>query len=571
MKKITSICLMLILLLTMTATTAVADEVYSNLYCTIENIFYEDEFEDFKERLADIGSTYGVEAVVMLEADLGEGANSKDHLINYYDSGVNDGAFNKDGISLIFNRGGGRYAFYAAGAMDGLVTADDFQTLWDAFATGDTYYEGAIYYVDALIALIAGLPEPPADDVPPVATEPPVDDTAPDSPEAPVELYFFRDEITSMTNEQRLSIDLALEDIYVNYGISAVILYVKSTDNDGLLNYSGKFYNEGMREGYLDEAGVIFVLSEGDAEWAIYFNGRAKEIFDLSDVDKLFSKYDDAETYYGGFMDYIDAVSQHLENRGVQPIPADRQLPRLVDDANLFTAEQEATLLARLDEISERQRCDVVIVTVASIGRKSPTAFADDYYDYNGYGHGDNDDGILFLLSMEERDWAISTYSFGLTAFTDAGQAYIFNAIKSDLGSDRYYDAFDKYVTLCDEFLTAARNGDPIDTHNLPKTSVDKVMSVIGWIFMLGICFLVSHFIMKSLKRSSARPLSTKQTAHGYTVEGSLIVTRSEDEFLHKNVSQTVRVSTTSSGGGGGSSSHSSSSGRSHGGSSGKF
>ena len=39
-------------------------------------------------------------------------------------------------------------------------------------------------------------------------------------------------------------------------------------------------------------------------------------------------------------------------------------LPRLVDNADLLSNEEEQSLLAQLDEISERQQCDVVIVTV---------------------------------------------------------------------------------------------------------------------------------------------------------------------------------------------------------------
>jgi len=136
--------------------------------------------------------------------------------------------------------------------------------------------------------------------------------------------------------------------------------------------------------------------------------------------------------------------------------------PRLVDDTELLTTEQKNNLLSRLDLVSKRQHCDVVLVTVPSIGNQSPRAFADDYYDYNGYGYDENHDGILLLLSMEERDWAISTCGFGITAFTDDGLSYIFEQIKGDLGRDDYYTAFDKYIDLCDEFLTTAHSNESV-------------------------------------------------------------------------------------------------------------
>ena len=67
-------------------------------------------------------------------------------------------------------------------------------------------------------------------------------------------------------------------------------------------------------------------------------------------------------------------------------IPDERLGPRLADQEELLTTEEQEELLARLDEISERQQCDVVIVTVASIEGKTATEYADDYFDYQGYG-----------------------------------------------------------------------------------------------------------------------------------------------------------------------------------------
>ena len=120
-------------------------------------------------------------------------------------------------------------------------------------------------------------------------------------------------------------------------------------------------------------------------------------------------------------------------------IPAERQKPLLVDDAGLLTTEESTALLEKLEEISQRQQNEVAIVTVNSLDGKTAQAYADDYYDYNGYGYGENDDGILLLISMGERKWAISTYGYcHLTAFTDAGISYISNEFQMKLSSGKY-------------------------------------------------------------------------------------------------------------------------------------
>ena len=138
-------------------------------------------------------------------------------------------------------------------------------------------------------------------------------------------------------------------------------------------------------------------------------------------------------------------------------IPETRQLPRLVDRADLLSELEEEELEARLDEISERQQADVVVVTVNSLDGKSAQDYADDFYDYNGYGIGTDKSGILLLVSMEARDWHITTTGFGIRAITDAGLDYISDQFLPYLSDGEYLDAFETYADLCDEFLRVDR------------------------------------------------------------------------------------------------------------------
>ena len=78
------------------------------------------------------------------------------------------------------------------------------------------------------------------------------------------------------------------------------------------------------------------------------------------------------------------------------PVHAVGSSPRLVDNADYLTDSEEATLLNKLDEISARQGLDIVIVTIPDLYGEDITAFADDFYDENGY----QPDGILLLISV---------------------------------------------------------------------------------------------------------------------------------------------------------------------------
>ena len=242
-----------------------------------------------------------------------------------------------------------------------------------------------------------------------------------------------------------------------------------------------------------------------------------------------------------------------------ETIPDTQLLPLVVDDADLLTDSEEITLLAQLEEISQRLAFDVVVVTTESTGTKSVAAYADDFYDYNGYGYGADADGILLLISMAERDWYISTCGYGITAFTDEGIQYIGDEINGDLGDGNYAAAFERFGELCDEFVQDAYNGNVyVPRKKLPWTRI-PISLLIGAVIAL-IPLLVMKGKLKSVRHQAA--------ASNYVRQGSFQLTQQRDIYLYRNVSRRAKPKNN---GGGGSSTHRSSSGRSHGGGGGKF
>lgn len=247
-------------------------------------------------------------------------------------------------------------------------------------------------------------------------------------------------------------------------------------------------------------------------------------------------------------------------------IPEERQKPLLVDEADLLTDEQEEKLLSRLEEISERQQCDVAIVTVNSIGRKTIRSFADDFFDYNGYGWGSADDGLILVVDMDTRQWWISTHAYAVTAFTDAGIAYIGDKVARELAGGDNNRAFEKYASLCDDFLTQAKTGQPYDTGHLPKEKPGLFS------LLLALCIgAVPGLIVVTVMRSKLKTVKLQGSANQYLRGSSLHITKESDVFLYSKVSQTLRPKPTESHSSSGSSTHTSSSGRSHGGGGGHF
>lgn len=240
-------------------------------------------------------------------------------------------------------------------------------------------------------------------------------------------------------------------------------------------------------------------------------------------------------------------------------------LKRLVDEADLLSDAEEKDLLSKLDEISERQKCDLVIVTVKDLGGKTPEAFADDYFDYNGYGQGEDHSGLLLLLSMKERDWHITTTGYAIRAFTDAGLEYMSDRFVPKLSSGEYKQAFNSFAELSDKFLTQAKTDKPYDKGNLPK----KPLSWIWLPISLGVGLVIAFIVVSSMA-SQLKSVEPDVAATNYIVENSLTVTQAEEKFLYKTIDKVARPKESKSSSGG-SSTHTSSLGRTHGGAGGKF
>ena len=247
------------------------------------------------------------------------------------------------------------------------------------------------------------------------------------------------------------------------------------------------------------------------------------------------------------------------------PSFAESDLSRITDYADLLTESEESTLLSKLDEISIRQEADIVVVTTYSLDGKTPMEYADDFYDYNGYGFGENRDGVLLLISMEDSDWWISTCGYGITAVTDAGIEYISDKFLSDLSDGEYAKAFSTYAELCDEFFTQAKTGKPYDVGNMPKEPFKFVSRIAG---SLVFGFAVALFVTGSMKRR-LQSVRSQSYANSYVKENSMNVTESRDLFLYTQVTRHEKPKQTS--GSGGSGTHTSSSGSTHGGGGGKF
>lgn len=229
---------------------------------------------------------------------------------------------------------------------------------------------------------------------------------------------------------------------------------------------------------------------------------------------------------------------------------------RVIDNANLLTADEEAELEQSAADFRESYNLDIVILTVESLNGREISAFSDDYYDRNGFGVGSDASGLILVVSMAERELYISTCGQAIGRLSDTELDSIIQSTAQVLGEGAYAKAFNIFLGY------TILNIDPDD----PNGNIASEKTEVNWAFsvLLGaVTALVTVLVM----RSTMNTKHAKHSAGDYIEQDSYDLYRQHDMFLYSNISKVRREQNNS----GGATVHRSSSGRSHGGRGGKF
>lgn len=262
-------------------------------------------------------------------------------------------------------------------------------------------------------------------------------------------------------------------------------------------------------------------------------------------------------------------------------VGATSTLPRLVDDAQILKDSEKDFLLGELDSISEEYECDIVIVTIDSLEGESVVAYADDFFDYNGYGYGTNRDGILLLLSVEDREYAMSTSGYGIDVFTDNVLYHMEEKFLPHFADNNFYSGFCAFTESCEFYLEQdAYPNDDSYNYNDSYSSTDYTRKSFSPIY-IPVAIIISAVIAittVNIMKSGLTSVHKQKSATNYVRSGSMKIRNQRESYLYNHVSKIRRETQSSSSSShrssssrGRSTTHRSSSGRRHGGSSGRF
>ena len=259
--------------------------------------------------------------------------------------------------------------------------------------------------------------------------------------------------------------------------------------------------------------------------------------------------------------------------------------PRVFDQAGLFSETEMIQLEEKIAQCRKSTKMDVVIVSAYADGERSAEEYADDYYDYGGFGVGKKASGVLLLYYMDGPgqlggECYISTAGTMINMLTDERIESILDDVYGDLGNRDFAGATEHFLedvkvyvkegVESGQYTYDRDTGEIVRYHSIRLYEV-AIAVVIAGILAGSVCLdIKKRYAMKQSSREVSNSLQA------YRADCAFCFSVAGDKMVNKYVRSVPIPRNTSSGSGGrghsGSSSagrstiHTSSSGSSHGG-----
>lgn len=250
----------------------------------------------------------------------------------------------------------------------------------------------------------------------------------------------------------------------------------------------------------------------------------------------------------------IEVTEENKNN--VIMTPSVDETEKVYDFAELLSDNEEEKLLKEINAYINKYHIDLAVVTISSNNKNSPQEYADDFYDYNSFGKGNNRDGILFLIDMQNREIYMTTTGNAIKMYNDHRIDFVLDKVHEKMTEKKYYQATSEYIDIISKYASLG----------LPSSKDRKIeKNIFSTLLFSSMISLIITIIIMTILISKNKLVNKKETAEQYLQKESIQISDLGNIIINTN---TVRhyIDHDSSGGSGGSSTHSGSSGISHGG-----
>jgi uncharacterized protein len=176
-----------------------------------------------------------------------------------------------------------------------------------------------------------------------------------------------------------------------------------------------------------------------------------------------------------------------------QQVPPRPDPPKLVNDlAGMLQPDQVAALEQKLVAYNDSTSSQIAIVTVPSLGNSDIFSYAQKLFQDWGIGQKGKNNGILLLVSLQDRQARIQTGSGMEGAVPDALAKRIINyRLKPAFQQQQYYQGLDQATDDLFKLLKGEYKADPEQARGRSR---DRSGSGIGFWIIIGVLVLVFLF-----------------------------------------------------------------------------
>ena len=251
---------------------------------------------------------------------------------------------------------------------------------------------------------------------------------------------------------------------------------------------------------------------------------------------------------------------------GIKSVYAFDNTIKVYDYAQVLTSDEEDKLKNEVNKYIDEYNMDMVLVTVKHHEKFNTKEYAQDFYDYNEFGVGDTNDGIIFVIDFTfgYTDVYISTTGKAILIYDDYRIDNMLDniAVKKNDGNFAMLESFIK------DSSRYAKAGIP-DSNSKYEIDINGnyvYKKALPWVFIIIVSLLVPTITIIVLINKN-KMVRKSVDANYYLKDGSLKIKSRNDMFVTTHTTS-VRINDDSSSGGhsGGSSISRGSSGISHGG-----
>lgn len=226
---------------------------------------------------------------------------------------------------------------------------------------------------------------------------------------------------------------------------------------------------------------------------------------------------------------------------GVYASASAAQLPYIADAAEILDDDVELKLTQMALQIEEEYGVGIYAAIIEDYREiDSDGVYEATYTIYHAYtmGVGDEREGVMLLLSMNGRDYALVTCGEKTAyAFNEYGLAKLEEKFLDNFAEDDWDGGFEDYIQTCAQYLEKAAAGKPVSKS--PTT-----MILIFWVVALAIAAGVCAALVGQMK-------TVHKSTDAADYAGNLNLTEQFDQFTHRTETRR-RIERSDSGGSGG-------------------